>query len=157
MLYQFCSEIPNIPEDLCNLSVEEIRNIPDKFTGVKTPKGIVPRYTLHTAPTAIEQFLKPYFDADANFAFQLITSDLPIHKDFGRTQCFNYIINTGGNVNTVWYDDDLNKIESVVFPERKWHSIRVDNFHNVTNVTSTRIAITVWHKDESAVGELRRS
>lgn len=157
MRYQFCSEIPNIPEDLCKLSVEKIRNIPDMFTGVKIAQDIVPKYSLHKAPNAIEQFLKPYFDADANFAFQLITQNLPIHKDFGRTNCYNYIIKTGGDVSTVWYDDDLNKIESVVFPERKWHSIRVDNFHNVTDVTSTRIAITVWHKDESAVGELRLS
>lgn len=157
MLYQFCSNIPNIPEDLCKLSVEEIRSIPNKFTGVKISEGIVPTYTLHTAPSEIEQFLKPYFNANANFAFQLITQNLPIHKDFGRTQCFNYIINTGGNVKTVWYDNDLNKIESVVFPVRKWHSIKVDNFHNVTDVINTRISITVWHKDESAIGELRLS
>lgn len=154
MLYKFCPEIPNIPEELSNFSEEDIRKIKDEFTGVKLEPGSKPVYTLHNTPLNIKNFLLPYFEEHYDFAFQLITTDLPIHKDFERRTCYNYIFSSGGDVNTVWYDDNLQQIESVIFPERVWHNIRVDTFHNVTNVSGTRIALTVWEKDETAIGKI---
>lgn len=150
MLYKFCPEIPKIPEHLINLTEEEIRKIPNKFNGVKASK-----YTLHAATKELEEFLRPYFDSDTNIAFQLITDELPIHKDYGRSSCYNYIIKTGGGVNTVWYDDNLKEIDRVKFPTHIWHKINVETFHNVIGIDSTRIAISAWIKDESAVGEIR--
>lgn len=150
MLYKFCPEIPKIPDHLVNLTEEEIRKIPNKFNGVKASK-----YTLHNATKALEDFLRPYFDKDANIAFQLITDELPVHKDYGRTSCYNYIIKSGGDVSTVWYDDSVKEIERVNFPTYTWHNINVETFHNVVGIDRTRIAITVWTKDNNAVGEIK--
>ena len=150
MLYRYCSQIPQIPDELINLTEEQIRKIPNKFNGVKATK-----YSLHTATKKLEEFLTPYFDNDVNIAFQLITDNLPVHKDYGRTNCYNYIIKSGGDVSTVWYDDDLKEIDRVTFPTHIWHNINVDKFHNVVGVDSTRIAISVWAKDESAIGEIK--
>lgn len=150
MLYSYCPQIPTIPDTLVNLSESKIRNIPNKFNGVKASK-----YTLHDATKELEDFLRPHFENHANIAFQLITDDLPIHKDYGRTSCYNYIIKPGGDVSTVWYDDDLNEIERVIFPTHTWHKINVENFHNVVGVDNTRIAISVWIKDENALGEIK--
>ena len=97
----------------------------------------------------------PYFDNNVNIAFQLITDNLPVHKDYGRTNCYNYIIKSGGDVSTVWYDDNLKEIDRVVFPTRIWHNINVEKFHNVIGINNTRIAISVWTKDESAIGEIK--
>jgi hypothetical protein len=149
MLYNYCSKIPQIPNELINITEEEIRKIPNKFNGVKATK-----YSLHDVTKELDNFLRPYFNNDVNIAYQLITDELPIHKDYGRTNCYNYIINTGGDVSTVWYDDNLQEIERVVFPTYTWHNINVETFHNVIGIDSTRIAISVWSKDESAVGIL---
>jgi hypothetical protein len=149
MLYNYCSQIPQIPNDLINITEEEIRKIPNKFNGVKATK-----YSLHDVTKELDNFIRPYFNNDVNIAYQLITDELPIHKDYGRTNCYNYIINTGGDVSTVWYDDNLQEIERVVFPTHIWHNINVETFHNVIGLDSTRIAISVWSKDESAVGIL---
>ena len=150
MLYRYCSQIPQIPDEIVNLTEDEIRKIPNKFNGVKATK-----YSLHTATKELEDFLRPYFDNDVNIAFQLITDELPIHKDYGRTNCYNYILKSGGDVSTVWYNDDLKEIDRVTFPTHIWHNINVDKFHNVVGVDSTRIAISVWAKDESAIGEIK--
>ena len=149
MLYNYCSQIPQIPNDLINITEEEIRKIPNKFNGVRATK-----YSLHDVTKELDNFIRPYFTNDVNIAYQLITDELPIHKDYGRTNCYNYIINTGGDVSTVWYDDNLQEIERVVFPTHIWHNINVETFHNVIGLDSTRIAISVWSKDESAVGIL---
>ena len=150
MLYRYCSQIPQIPDELINLTEEQIRKIPNKFNGVKATK-----YSLHTATKKLEEFLIPYFDNNVNIAFQLITDNLPVHKDYGRTNCYNYIIKSGGDVSTVWYDDNLKEIDRVVFRTRIWHNINVEKFHNVIGINNTRIAISVWTKDESAIGEIK--
>ena len=150
-LYSYCSQIPQIPDRLINITEEEIRKIPNRFDGVDKPR----KYSLHTATQHLQNFLQPYFDSNAEIAYQLITDDLPIHKDFGRTNCFNYIIQSGGDVNTVWYDDDLKEIDRVILPTHIWHNINTETFHNVIGVNSTRIAISVWIKDENAIGDIK--
>jgi hypothetical protein len=150
MLYSYCSQIPQIPDEIINLTEDEIRKIPNKFNGVKATK-----YSLHTATQELNDFLKPYFDNNVNIAFQLITDDLPLHKDYGRTNCYNYIIKSGGDVSTVWYDDNAKEIDRVIFPTGVWHNINVTKFHNVVGINSTRIAISVWASDETAIGEVK--
>lgn len=154
-LYEIHYELPSIPEEL-HKSECDIRKIKDEFADRRSEidPNSKPKYTLHTAPPEIKDFLLPHFGKQYEFAFQLITSDLPIHKDFGRRSCFNYIFSSGGDVSTNWYDDNLNQIKNIVFPENTWHKIKVDTFHNVTNFTSTRIALSVWEKDETAIGSI---
>ena len=155
MLYSFCSQIPQIPDGLINITEKEIRKIPNKFNRVQeTDKPS--KYSLHNATQQLKEFLQPYFDSNAEIAYQLITNDLPIHKDFGRTNCYNYIIQAGGDVSTVWYDNNLKEVDRVIFPERIWHNINTETFHNVLGVTSTRIAISVWTKDENAIGDIKK-
>jgi hypothetical protein len=149
MLYKICPEIPKIPDYLINLPEEKIRQIPNKFNGVKASK-----YTLHAATKELEEFLRPYFDNSVNIAFQLITDDLPVHKDYGRTSCYNYIIESGGDVSTVWYNDNLKEIDRVNFSTHVWHKINVETFHNVIGINSTRIAVSVWSKDDTALGKI---
>jgi hypothetical protein len=157
MLYRYCPDIPPIPGRIINkYTEEEIRKIPRNFSGITPPTNVVPKYSLHTVPPEIKTFLSPYFDDGVNMSFQLITQDLPIHKDYGRTNCYNYIISTGGNVNTVWYDDNLNETQRISFSDNSWHNIMVNAYHNITNLTSTRIAITVHTPDTSAIGDIQR-
>lgn len=157
MLYKFCPELPQIPKNIISLVESEIRLIPNRFNGVPLSDNSVPKYSLHDATFELQEFLKPYFDSNANIAFQLITQGLPIHKDYGRTNCYNYIIETGGDVSTVWYDDNLNEIERTVFPTNVWHNINTSTYHTVVGVTGTRIAVSVWMRDERAIGDISKN
>ena len=150
MLYNYCPKIPEIPSELIDITENEIRKIPNIFNGVTAKK-----YSLHAVTKELKNFLKPYFNSNVNIAFQLITGELPVHKDYGRTNCYNYIIKTGGDVDTVWYDNDLKEIERVNFSAYRWHNINVETFHNVIGVDSTRIAISVWSSDKSVIGEVK--
>ena len=151
MMYNYFPQIPKIPESIINITEEEIRKIPDRFKSEREN----PIYTLHDATEELRDFLQPYFSNDMDIAFQLITDELPIHKDFGRTSCYNYLIKSGRKASTIWYDDDLKEIDRVIFPTHVWHNINVETFHKVVDVTDTRISISVWSKDENAMGEMR--
>lgn len=153
MLYKFCPQLPQLPKELIDLTEDEIRNIPNKFNGGKS-NGESKKYTLHTATQELQDFLRPYFDSNFEIAFQIISNELPIHKDYGRTNCYNYVIKSGGDVSTVWYDDNLNEIDRIIFLENSWHNINVSTFHNVKNLTSTRVAVSVWKKDNNAIGKV---
>lgn len=155
MLYEYCSNIPQIPKEILNqLTEESIRQIPNRFNGQPITDNPKPKYSLHTVTQDLETFLKPHFPEEINIAFQLITEDLPIHKDYGRSSCYNYIVELGGSVTTVWYNDNLEEIGSTIFPAKVWHKIDVGTFHTVKGVTSTRLAISVWTKNEDAIGEI---
>ena len=77
----------------------------------------------------------------------VITSDLDIHKDYMQEKFkVNYIFATGGeNVNTNFYDDDLNLLASYVVPAFVWHWFDGTINHNATNISSQnpRVAITI--------------
>tara|TARA_B110000503_G_scaffold81856_1_gene125050 strand:- start:388 stop:831 length:444 start_codon:yes stop_codon:yes gene_type:complete len=144
-LYEHCPNIPDLPDNLIKLITEEnARQSNSLFVANNGERYKIPWYSLHTIvfPEVIE-FLQPYFDPKLNIKIQLITRELLIHKDQGRTSCYNYLVKTGGNVSTVWFDDDKNEIERVILPERSWYKLNVSVFHNVYDITSTRIAITV--------------
>ena len=148
-MYNYLPQIPKIPESIINITEEEIRRIPDRFKGTKTST-----YTLHNATQELKEFLQPYFN-ETEVAFQLITDDLPIHKDFGRSSCYNYLIKSGGEASTVWYDDNLKEIDRVIFPTHVWHQMSVERYHSVVDIKDIRISISVWSGDENAIGEIR--
>jgi hypothetical protein len=143
-LYESCPHLPHIPEEIASLLTEEnIRKEHNQFIARDGERYEVPWYSIHKANLELTEFLKPYFPETMRISVQLITRELLIHKDKGRTTAYNYVIKSGGNVSTVWFDDDKNEIDRVIFPEREWYKLDLSVFHNVYDVTSTRIAITV--------------
>lgn len=74
-----------------------------------------------------------------------ITSDLLIHKDYQIDRYkLNYIFDTGGfNVLTHFYDDNYSLLETYHLDKNIWHQFDGQIYHNVTNVESKRIAITI--------------
>jgi len=84
-------------------------------------------------------------DYDNQILFQLITSGLNnhIHKD-GRRFALNFLISSGGtNVETSFYDDDKNLMESYVIKKNTWSLIHTRTNHCVHNVVGIRKAITI--------------
>lgn len=128
---------PSIPEDLIKeiyLSLEgkNIFVIEHEF------------YQIFDSTENLKKFTRSIFDFPHVTRVQRITGDLEIHIDFNRITAFNYIIEEGGsNVETCFYNENHDLLETYCVPKFKWHKLKVDSNHNVRNVTSPRIALTV--------------
>lgn len=79
------------------------------------------------------------------WAFQIIRTDLIIHRDIGTKTKFNYLIDTGGDkVTTNFYDEDQTTlVDSVVFEPERWHILKADSYHQVLGVVPGRIRLAV--------------
>lgn len=100
----------------------------------------------------IESIYRSFFDFDVTnrFTYQYIGPNLPVHKDVGRVETYNFIISPGGDeVKTVWFEEDKTTIlYEEVIRSGVWHKIQVDKYHTVVNIQSPRILMSVF---ESAV------
>ena len=82
---------------------------------------------------------------DMYWAFQIISGDLPIHKDNVTKNKFIYLIETGGdNVITEFYDEDKTTVlQSVIIETHRWHMLKVDTFHGVRNIDPGKIRFSI--------------
>lgn len=142
MYYEIYNDIPKIPEHLVTSDIEEIqRKYPDNW---KVEHSDIKKYSLHPITDDLYDYLKEQFPQHKNFAYQIIKPGVPVYIDSGRVGAINYLIHLGGDsVNTAWYDDSDNLLESVIFPEMTWHYVKADIPHGIHNLTSLRVAITI--------------
>lgn len=138
MRHQMLYDKKCVPEELI-LPVEQVLELPNFFTGE------TPNYTIHEVQDDLREWLQKEFPDRTKFRYQTLTKTVPVHKDIGRTECINYIIDNGGqNVQTIWYEEDyVTPTHNVILPERTWHLLQVDYYHTVTNIQGRRFAITV--------------
>lgn len=145
------NNVPQVPSNLYLTNPDDIKQL-DTMASIRRPTDPVPSwesgtvYTMYQAPDELVSWVQTHFDFPVKVTYQLITGQVPIHKDVGRTKCWNYIIDAGGDdVVTRWWNDDKTKvIRAFVFPTDCWYELNVGINHDVANVTGTRIAITVW-------------
>ena len=101
-------------------------------------------YQIFEATDELKKFTKSIFNFDHVTNVQRIVNSLNIHKDYGRIQAYNYMIENGGdNVQTCFFDDQFQLLEKYNIENHRWHCLDVSVYHNVINVESTRIALTV--------------
>lgn len=134
--------LQKIPRDLIE-STEHIKNKPNK-TVVKDPFF----QTFHVNDE-LKKFLESIFPFEIWCQYQIIFSDIVIHKDKGRKLCYNYLIDQGGSkVFTNFYNNEKNLIHSTNINLHEWAKINTSVFHNVTGVSNncTRVAVSVTPK-----------
>ena len=147
--FEYLDNLPIIPNELISEVHASILKYPNDFkVSFKTD------YRRHAVTEQLKEFVKLSFNNHV-IKIQIIENKLEIHRDIGRTVAYNYLIDSGGsNVETCFYEDmtvDIpvyeNKtfrlIEKIKIEEHRWHCLNVSNLHNVINLTSPRIAITV--------------
>ena len=79
------------------------------------------------------------------WAFQIVSNDLPMHRDLGTKIKLTYILKTGGkDTVTEWYNDKQELVESVALEPFRWHIFKADSYHAVKNITpgQQRFSIT---------------
>jgi hypothetical protein len=135
-------DLPRLPDELIDEIYKSLEGI-DRFPYKND------QYKSFEATPPLVEFTQKLFDFEHNTAVQIIKDHLIIHKDAFRTRAYNYVIEPGGaNVQTCFYDDNENLIESHCIELHRWHKLDVSVNHNVINLIAPRIAITVHDKSE---------
>lgn len=134
--------LPSIPERLIELDLDKIESKKKIFF----PKNIdYQYYKKYHINDDLNNFLKSIIHIPFSASYQIITEGIHIHKDIGRIECFNYLLDTGGDESRlIFYDEDKSKILLEKHIERfKWHWLFVRKFHTVKSLVRPRIAISV--------------
>jgi len=169
--YRICNDLPNIPEDLEN-DAYECMNIDNCFyerLGINK-YNVSPKITQW-----LNDFIIPQLDEKTyigNISIQKITpsySTNPPHTD-GSGECvlFYFLTLGGTNVTTRWWQEkdeplirklgiknsdkeNFKEVCSTVIPLKQWVSITSNIFHNVDDVTSDRISISIRLKQHNII------
>lgn len=92
----------------------------------------------------VNQWCKEHICNDMHWGFQIISGDLPLHRDYNTLTKINYLLFTGGNsAATNFYSDDEKLVESIIIPEYRWHILKADAIHSVTGVDPGKIRFSI--------------
>lgn len=92
----------------------------------------------------LQQWAQDTFKRPCYAQYQIIREGVMIHKDRGRNVAFNYLLDTGGpDVRTNVYDESKQLVFSEAIPERTWHRLKTDVFHDVRGMVSDRVALSI--------------
>jgi len=137
-LFTYLDKFPIIPDTLLTEVHKSLLDNPNVFI-----QGWYKNYKVHTATDNLKEFLKQFF-INHNIQVHIIENTLYMHRDYGRSIAFNYIIDSGGNdVETCFYNNDRSLLFSIKIEEHRWHRLDVSILHNVINLERPRIAITI--------------
>lgn len=149
-LLQYLDHIPRLPTELINEIYRSIELHPITVRFRHNPSN----YKIYSVNEKLESFLRPLFPEKYTLRIHVLKDKLAIHKDFGRTKAFNYIVDSGGpDAETCFHDDNFKLIEKHKIDKYRWHQIDVTRYHSVINMVEPRIAITIYIEEETA-GEL---
>jgi hypothetical protein len=133
-------QLPKIPDNI----VKEIYN------SARNKKNLVKKgeaYEWVSACKMVQQWCKENICTDMYWGIQIISNNLPLHKDIDTEIKLNYIIDSAGDsVITKFYDDNMNLIQAVEFEENQWYILDVSKYHEVVGVNQDKSRISVTGK-----------
>jgi hypothetical protein len=133
-------QLPKIPDNI----VKEIYN------SARNKKNLVKKgeaYEWVSACEMVQQWCKENICTDMYWGIQIISNNLPLHKDIDTEIKLNYIIDRAGDsVITKFYDDNMNLIQAVEFEENQWYILDVSKYHEVVGVNQDKSRISVTGK-----------
>ncbi len=137
--------LPKIPDNL----KEDFYQLKSRPFEVNTIFDSVNYFKVKNVTPEIIHWCQSIFDFEIICKYQFVYNGLPIHTDLngkGRKVAFNYLLDTGGtNAKIMVYDYNGKVVESLCADVEKWHFLRTNVPHNVTNIdqNSVRIALSV--------------
>lgn len=137
-------DLPKIPLEVLD-PLDKILTFNDEFKDVWDDIAMRQTYANYTVPQKLHDYIQTLFDFPVKVNYQAIHKKLPKHKDIGIVgKKYNYILDTGGDVYTRWYNDDavVFEIKSKPF---EWHTLQIDVEHDITTPSHTRLSVTVCH------------
>ncbi len=92
----------------------------------------------------LNEWAQEHISKEMYFAFQLMTGDLPIHKDVDSKTKLLYLIDQGGsNVFTKFWDDQFNLLDEYIIEKNCWHILKADTNHSVEGIEQNRLRWSV--------------
>lgn len=101
-----------------------------------TPVG----YQWITVNSNLKDWCNQNICPSTHWGVQLIKLDLPLHRDAASQVKINYLLDTGGDAVTNFYDNDK-LIDTVICKPRTWYIMKTDQLHEVLNITGTRVSL----------------
>lgn len=144
-LFEYVNFLPEISDELLITDVNELYKRKNYFSDDPTWDWW---YFITPVDDSIYTILQPYFDFPVQIFYQLSGTQLTPHIDVGREFCYNYILLPGGpSVKTRWYNNDGTEIiYETVAAAKKWHRLQVDVTHDISEIESPRLSLTLCKK-----------
>ncbi len=136
--------LPKVPPNIIDEVHNSIRDGINRAWEGDRAQYKLDQYSWIPGNSAVQSWCSENICPDIYFGIQVITANLPIHRDIETEVKFNYVIDSGGDLpETSFYTDEHELIESIVLQPHIWHILNVHKFHDVKNVTpgKTRISI----------------
>lgn len=130
--------MPPIPQDI-------VDNLNYNFEGYNQSHRLGDSYLWSDSfNEEINSWCKENICADMYWGFQIISGNLPAHKDIGTEIKLIYLFNTGGdNVLTNFYEEDkITVTDSYKIAAGRWHLLQANRYHAVHNVETVRFSVT---------------
>jgi hypothetical protein len=128
--------LPKIPDSI-------IKNLPKNFESYETLN--IDNYNWTKSHNHdLNEWAQEHISEEMYFAFQIMTGDLPVHKDVDSKTKLLYIIDQGGdNVFTKFWDDKPNLLDEYVIDKNRWHVLKSDTNHSVEGIEQGKLRWSV--------------
>lgn len=140
--FQYLDNLPQLPEELIEQVYYSMEVNPSTFHDYGYDK-----FKFFQGTKKLHDFTSSIFDFHHNVNILAIRDGFYIHTDVNRNIAYNYIIEPGGSaVSTNFHYPEEQRMESYLIRPNRWHRLRVDVLHNITNIEpdKTRIVLSVW-------------
>ena len=134
-------DLPDVPINLIG-SIHDIVNNYDKPNDLVRPPDDN-TYRARTVKKDLEDWINTVFYDKHVVHYQIISTNMPPHKD-RRNTAFNYILDTGGdNVQTRFFDDDKNLLHAQIIRRHRWHRIPTHIMHDLDGISPSRVRVAI--------------
>jgi hypothetical protein len=143
-------DIPPVPLDLIK-SLDQIKALPPVVLYQEDGSTYESEwYHVYTCDQELTDWIVKHFPVEVDVV-EYIVSDRAIimHTDLGRSQAYNYVLDTGGkNILTEFYNDSRDQlVEQVEYATNQWYLLNVSVPHMVKGEqTRPRVLISVTPK-----------
>ena len=136
--------LPPIPQHVIDAVFDSMATGENKAFEDENKKYKLDFYSWIPGNEIVQQWCNKNISPDIYWGIQVITKDMPIHKDLGTESKFNYIINSGGpNVITNYYNNDEELIESCCCDINTWYILNTKVKHDVKNIILGEARISI--------------
>lgn len=92
----------------------------------------------------INAWCQQNISADMYFGFQIMSGNVPIHRDINTLTKLIYLIYPGGSsVATNFYNDQRERTHGYIIESGRWHILQADRFHSVDGVEPGQVRFSI--------------
>lgn len=140
--------LPKVPSEFLP-PLEEIISMPSMYRGIEDKYNFSAKNISNEG--LLRQWICDIFKVTNPLAvqYQIITGNLPAHRDRGRRKlAFSYILATGGENVTTHIHDDVDQsiiVQSEKIQLHRWHYLVTQRLHSVSGMEEgvTRVSISM--------------